>query len=73
MVRISHAARNRHYRHPGAPLLEARTKTPLSERATILHSIGERVILDKLQGPGYIRIEQDNIMTIYKGNDPDSV
>ncbi len=52
---------------------EARTKTPLSERMAILQYIGERVIQDKLQGEGYVRIEQDNIMTIYKGNDPDAV
>jgi hypothetical protein len=52
---------------------EAQTKTPLSNRTVTLHWIGERVIQDKLQGAGYVRIEQDNIMTIYKGKDPDTV
>ena len=52
---------------------EAQTKTPLSERMDILQFIGERVIQDRLSGAGYARIEQDNIMTIYKGKDPDAV
>lgn len=52
---------------------EARTKTPLSERTPILQWIGERVIQDRLSRAGYVRIEQDNILTIYKGKDPDAV
>lgn len=49
---------------------EYQTKTPLSERIAILHFIGERVIQDKLRSEGHVRIEQDNIMTIYSGRDP---
>ena len=52
---------------------EARTQTPLSQRTPILQFIGEQVIDYQLQGNGHVRIEQDNIMTIYKGKDPDSV
>lgn len=52
---------------------EAKTKTPLSKRAAILQFIGDRVVQDKLRGEGYARIEQDNIMTIYQGKDPDVV
>lgn len=52
---------------------EAQTKTPLAERMSILQFIGEQVIQDRLSGEGYVRIEQDNIMTIYKGKDPDVV
>lgn len=52
---------------------EARTKTPVLQRTSILQFIGERVIKDRLSGEGYVRIEQDNIMTIYKGKDPDRI
>lgn len=52
---------------------EARTKTPLTERMSILQFIGKQVVTDRLSGEGYVRIEQDNIMTIYKGKDPDAV
>ncbi|GAB2563730.1 hypothetical protein [Spirosoma aerophilum] len=50
---------------------EAQTNTPLSERPAILDFIGNSVIKDKLQSGAYARIEQDNIMTIYTGKDPD--
>ena len=48
---------------------EARTKTPLSQRSAILQFIGDQVVQDKLQGAGHARIEQDTIMTIYKGKE----
>jgi hypothetical protein len=48
---------------------EARTKIPLSQRAAVLQFIGDRVVQDKLQGAGHAQIEQDNIMTIYKGKE----
>jgi len=49
---------------------EAQTKTPLSQRIAILQFIGEQVIQDRLRSEGHVRIEQDNIMTIYTGKDP---
>ena len=50
---------------------EAQTKTPLSQRTAILEFIGEQVINDQVGGVGHIEIEQDNIMTIYRGNKPE--
>ncbi len=52
---------------------EAQTKTPLSHRIAILQFIGEQVIQDRLRSEGYVRIEQDNILTIYLGRDPNSL
>lgn len=52
---------------------EAQTKTPLSQRTAMLQFIGDRVINDKLSSESYLRIDYDNIMTIYKGKDPDAV
>lgn len=46
------------------------TKTPLSQRETILQFIGEQVIKDRLSGPGYFDYT-DNIMSIYTGKNPD--
>ncbi len=51
---------------------EAQTKTPLSQRIAILEFIGGQVITDKLAGEGYVGIEQDNIMTIYRGRKPNA-
>ena len=48
------------------------TKTPLVQRDAMLTFIGEQVIHDKLSGVGYFDYT-DNIMTIYKGKDPDVV
>ena len=52
---------------------EAQTKTPLSQRTGILQFISEQVIKDRLLGNGYVLIEQDTIMTIYSGKNPDTV
>lgn len=49
---------------------EARTKTPLSQRWTILQFIGEQVVKDQVQGEGYFLLEQETIMTIYSGRRP---
>lgn len=52
---------------------EAQTKTPLSRRISILEFIGQQIIDDKLAGEGHIGIEQDNIMTIYRGKKPHTI
>ena len=52
---------------------EAQTKTPLSQRMPILQFIGDQVVIDQLQGDGYCLIDYDNIMTIYKGKNPNTI
>lgn len=48
------------------------TKTPLAQRKPILRFIGQQVVNDKLAGYGYF-LFNDQIMTIYKGKNPDIV
>ncbi|WP_020607329.1 hypothetical protein [Spirosoma spitsbergense] len=46
------------------------TKTPLAQRDDMLRFIGQQVVNDKLSGHGYF-LFNDQIMTIYKGKNPD--
>lgn len=51
---------------------EARTRTPLSQRNSILQFISEQVIHDKLAGKGYA-LSNAMVMTVYSGKKPDNV
>ncbi len=57
---------------PESRYWEAQTKTPLSQRNSILKFISEQVINDKLAGKGYA-LSNGMIMTIYSGKRPDNV
>ena len=54
---------------PESKYWEAQTKTPLSQRETILRYIGEQVTKDKLTGDGYA-LFNEMVMTIYSGKKP---